>query len=277
MGEVQPEPAGSCAVVPKEEPMLMPQSDRPELTRREFTAGGLLAGLFVLSGCQNAAMNEPLPGPVRPAPEVPVPTPPPPMARQASPTPGAPVRGEVQVLPRSAWTRAGVARPGEINPMGGVSRITIHHDGIDVFTSTDANDAARRMEQVRQAHVSGRRWADIGYHFIIDPAGRVWEGRSIRYQGAHVQDNNPGNLGILCLGHYDRQSPSAATTQSLDRFVAQQMRRYRVPISKVYTHQEIMPTACPGRNMQRYMVATRGSSGTLRLALVESDSTLALA
>ncbi len=251
----------------------------PDVSRREFTVSGLVLGVLTLAGCQNKALEEPLPRPVRPAPELPPPVVdvPPTRPSTGSGGGGGAFAGGTEVVARSNWTRAGVARPGEINPMGTVSRITIHHDGIDAFTRTDAASAAARIEQIRQSHVSGRRWADIGYHYVIDPAGRVWEGRNVRYQGAHVQDNNPGNLGIMCLGNYDRQSPTSATTQTLDRFVSEQMRRYRVPISRVYTHQEIMPTACPGRNLQRYMVATRGSGGTLRLALAETDAGLALA
>ncbi|MGQ0627872.1 MAG: peptidoglycan recognition protein family protein, partial [Phycisphaerales bacterium] len=137
------------------------------------------------------------------------------------------------VLPRSAWTTSGVARQSEINPMNGVQRITVHHDGMDVFTSTRESDAAARIEMVRKSHVNGGRgnrkaFADIGYHYIIDPAGRIYEGRNIRYQGAHVQDNNENNLGVMCLGNYDSQRPTAATKSALDRFIAGQMKRYNI-------------------------------------------------
>ncbi|MBL8990521.1 MAG: N-acetylmuramoyl-L-alanine amidase [Phycisphaerae bacterium] len=243
-----------------------------EPTRREVVVGGMLfAGLFI-AGCQTYTppprgdtmrpSGDPLgvgsrPGSVPPPYEPPAPLPPP------------------GVMPRSTWTRAGVARPSEINPMGGVRRITIHHDGMTVFTSTSQGDAAARLEQIRQSHVAGRKWADIGYHYIIDPAGRVWEGRSVRYQGAHVQDNNENNLGIMMMGNFDLQRPTAQQQGALDRFVASQMRLHRVALSRVYTHQEIKPTACPGRNLQTYMVSTRRSGGRLALALAETgDGTL---
>jgi len=74
----------------------------------------------------------------------------------------------------------------------------------------------------------------------------------------------------MCLGNFDNQRPSGAQVAALDRFVASQMRRYRVPINHVYTHQEINPTACPGRNLQSYMVATRGSQGNMRYALLDA-------
>jgi hypothetical protein len=174
-------------------------------------------------------------------------------------------------MPRAAWTNAGVARPGNTQPMRSVSRITIHHDGMNAFTSVSQADAARRIEAIRGAHLArvsrrGEPWADIGYHYAVDPSGRVWEGRPSTLQGAHVEDQNEENLGIVMLGNYDKQSPTRAQTIALDAFVADRMKRYRVSIARVYTHQEIGRTACPGTSLQRYMTATRGIAGTMRLA-----------
>ncbi|MFN0011650.1 MAG: peptidoglycan recognition family protein [Phycisphaerales bacterium] len=177
----------------------------------------------------------------------------------------------VPVLARGAWTSVGVARPKMINPMNGVRRITVHHEGATVFTATGQADAARRIESIRRGHVGratdGQPWADIGYHYIVDPAGRVWEGRSVQYQGAHVHLKNESNLGIVVLGNFEKQAPTPAALATLDRFLAEQMRRYRVPIANVLTHRELNPTACPGRSLQSHMVAARAVGGTLRLAL----------
>jgi hypothetical protein len=151
------------------------------------------------------------------------------------------------------------------NPMNGVTRITIHHDGMNVFQSTGRGDAAQRMEGIRRAHV-GQQWADIGYHFVIDPAGRVWEGRPSTLQGAHVKDNNEHNLGVMVMGNFEESRPTPAALTTLDLFVAQMVRKHRVPIQRVFTHKEIMPTACPGRNLQSYMLATRSGSGRLARA-----------
>ena len=43
------------------------------------------------------------------------------------------------------------------------------------------------------------------------------------------------------------------------------MKRYRVSIANVYTHQELRSTECPGRNLQRYMMQTRGTSGRMAM------------
>jgi hypothetical protein len=242
-------------------------------TRRDaLKGGGLLATLWVLGGCQSSLSSDG-PTPVAPGAGSPVisrtPTRPGVASSYTPPQPApapqpAPQVGDIQA--RSTWTRAGVARVNDINPMRGVSRITIHHDGMNVFTSTQGSAAAARLEQIRLAHVRGRGWADIGYHYIIDPAGRVWEGRSVQYQGAHVENNNENNLGIMCMGNFDQQTPSTAQLATLDGFLAAQMRLYRVPIARVYTHQELKATACPGRALQKYMVRSRSRGGNLAMA-----------
>jgi len=137
------------------------------------------------------------------------------------------------IIPRSAWARLDVARPREIFAMNGVRRITVHHDGMPPATLMSSRQVAGRIEQIRQSHVAGRGWADLGYHYVIDPTGRVWEGRSTRWQGAHVKDQNENNLGILVLGNFDVQLPTPSALASLDKFLATQMQRYRVSMGSV--------------------------------------------
>jgi hypothetical protein len=245
--------------------------ERVHLTRREvLISGGLLAGAALmggLSGCGGTrGPSSALPGPLWPSdssgPVVAQPTP----TRLPQPAPDLSL--PEGVMPRSAWTRAGVANPRDINPMNGINRITVHHDGMPPVDLRHEGDVKARLEQIRRAHVTRRDgpFADIGYHYIIDPTGRIWEGRSIRYQGAHVKDANEHNLGIMLLGHFNHQRPTPQALAALDRFVASQMARYNVPLSRVYTHQEIKPTECPGYHLQRYMLQTRGRGGTLALA-----------
>lgn len=165
------------------------------------------------------------------------------------------------VLPRSAWAK-GNPVPQYMNRMRPVTRITIHHDGISPFASTNKAEAAARIESIRRGH-RGRNFGDIGYHYVIDPAGRVWQGRSLTWQGAHVGAQNDGNLGICVLGNYQNQRPSETQLRAVEHFVAQQMRTHRVGVRQVYTHKELAATACPGRNLQPSIVAMRRSGGTL--------------
>lgn len=164
----------------------------------------------------------------------------------------------LNVIPRSRWTRTGPVG-SRVNSMGTIGRLTIHHEGWKTVHFSDARTTADRIELVRSIHVDRRGWGDLGYHFVIDRAGRVWEGRDIRFQGAHVKDNNEHNIGVMVLGNFDKQRPSDAQLRSLVRTVHTLAQRYRVPTHRVQTHQEINPTACPGRMLQPRITSLRAA------------------
>jgi len=233
------------------------------LSRRSILHGGLLLGASaVLTGCQSARSAAGLPGPVWPDKE----RPPAPPARVPTAVRKAPSGIPPGVISRSAWTD-GQPRWNLSKPMNGVQRITVHHDAVNSQGLTAYAAVARRLSGIRQSHMArGREWVDIGYHYIIDPTGRVWAGRPVSIEGAHVAATNPHNLGIMVMGNFDEHRPTTEALAALDSFVADQMRRHRLSVGRVYTHQELKPTACPGRNLQRYMLATRARSGRLARA-----------
>lgn len=245
------------------------------LARRDVLAGGLLAGAaLVLAACQSgppATASSELPSPVWPDERNPTLSALPPTAGPASApapvsAPSASYGLPTNVMPRSAWTSAGVIR-SLANPMNGVNKITIHHDAIPSQNVVTQRDSVVRLNSVRQSHLR-EGWADIGYHYVIDPSGRVWEARPLGYQGAHVKDKNEHNIGVMCMGNFDQQRPSPRQTAALDAFVASLMQRHRIPNSRVYTHQELGQTRCPGSNLQRYMLATRSKGGNLAAVYV---------
>lgn len=245
----------------------------PIPSRRAVLATGLLAaaGLILPSCASNRrSTTASLPGPVwphdRPAPPL----------EEASAaiapavtTEAGAQSGRLGVIPRTSWTRQ---RPnvGDTNPMNGIRAITVHHDGMSPEIVRTPADAARRLELIRTSHVESRGWADIGYHLIVDPQGRIWQGRPMNLQGAHVKDNNPHNLGVLVMGNFEEQHPTREALTVLDELLAQQAMANRVPLSAIRTHQEWASTACPGRHLQAYMNASRSRTGRLRSLLVRT-------
>jgi hypothetical protein len=160
------------------------------------------------------------------------------------------------IIPRSAWTREG-PNMATIDPMNGVKLITFHHSGDPKpFTSSDYAETAQHLEYVREYHRS-RNFQDIGYHFAIDRAGRVWQLRSLAYQGQHVRYNNEHNIGIVVLGNFDLQAMTAAQKQRVQNFSPLVRKQYDLPISRVKTHQELVSTECPGSDMQPFVVQLR--------------------
>lgn len=222
---------------------------RAALPRRSFLALGAAA---FLAGCAEKQMTSTLPGPVwKPRSLPPEPTVP-------APLPSSP-SGPPNVLVRARWS-GGDPVPSMMDRMTTIQWVTVHHDGMEPFFATDEASSRARLESIRRAH-RGKGWGDIGYHYAVDRSGRVWEARSIMYQGAHVKDNNPGNIGVLCMGNFDRQSPTKAQLAALNKHVAWLMKNYKVPQSRLRTHQEwpSAATACPGVSLQRYMVTARQS------------------
>ena len=160
------------------------------------------------------------------------------------------------IIPRSAWTKAG-PNTATIDPMNGVKLITFHHSGDPKpFLDNDYAATAQHLEYVREYHRS-RNFQDIGYHFAIDRTGRVWQLRSLAYQGQHVRNNNEHNIGIVVLGNFDMQTMTAAQKDKARSFGMLVRKQYNLPISRVYTHKEIVSTECPGDAMQPYMVQIR--------------------
>jgi len=153
--------------------------------------------------------------------------------------------------PRFLWAKAPPIK-GLVNPMLPVTTITVHHDGLDqLIWSTDPRAMAERIERYRVGHLA-RGWGDIGYHLVIDRSGVLWQGRSIRWQGAHVKNHNEGNIGVLVMGNFEEQKPTAAQIQTLRRVIVDLRRVYGVREGQLYTHREWpdADTLCPGRNLQ---------------------------
>jgi len=162
--------------------------------------------------------------------------------------------GELDILPRSTWT---TARPinSRLDLMGTIYRMTVHHEGnpqpnYDVAMRTVEAD----LELIRKVHLERMRAGDIGYHYVIDRAGRIWEGRNLMYQGAHVGGQaNAGNIGVVLLGNFDIQYPSEAQRGTLKKFLIYLKDTYHISHSHIYTHQELKPSRCPGVHLQAYM------------------------
>jgi hypothetical protein len=148
---------------------------------------------------------------------------------------------------------------------GHYDRITVHHSAEPDPVPLDGS-AERTFEAVRdiqRAHMNGANtgYGDIGYHFLIDPYGRVLAGRDLAWQGAHAMgENNVRNVGVCLLGNFDRQEPSSAALEALRRLIEELRREHAIPRQRVYCHKDLRGTECPGRNLERWVVAYRGGA-----------------
>jgi hypothetical protein len=194
----------------------------------------------------------------------------PPRVATKTPVPREPAlpTGPTAVIPRGRWGASPVITR-RIDPMGKISRLTIHHTGGPTFWSQSASDTAYEIRKIQRVHQNENHWADIGYHFIIDRAGRVWQGRPLVYQGAHAHGlANRGNIGIVVLGNYMRQEIGTNQIRSLRSLVYRLCNDYSITSSHVYTHEEIRHglTECPGPAVTRVVQDIRRSMAASRHA-----------
>lgn len=66
------------------------------------------------------------------------------------------------------------------------------------------------VEEIREWHVEGNGWSDIGYHYVIRRDGRIEDGRPVERQGAHVQGHNSDTIGICLVGGREDDTPDTA-------------------------------------------------------------------
>lgn len=132
--------------------------------------------------------------------------------------------------------------------------ITIHHT-TDSPTNSYATAVAVQEKHFIDIADTGPG-ADIGYHFVIDGNGDIYEGRPLGIKGSHTNRFNGGNVGIVLAGDFERfwgETPTTAAITSLNRLV--DVLAARFGIRSAWWHLErnkqtgTKATECPGSRL----------------------------
>src|SRR5207253_6993904 len=104
----------------------------------------------------------------------------------------------------------------------GVHFAIVHHTaGTNSYTEAQSAAIVRGIELY---HVKGNGWNDIGYNFLVDKYGQVFEGRYGGMErpvvGAHAMGFNTGSVGVAVIGNYGDSGISVAARASLVRLLA---------------------------------------------------------
>ena len=185
------------------------------------------------------------------------------------------------IIPRSGWGADESLRfdasgqetwPPEFSPM---QKAIVHHTA---GRNGDPNPAAT-IRAIYWAKSISRGYGDIGYNFLIDEQGRIYEGRHSRdyasgksptgedlagnvVRGVHARNNNYGTVGIALLGNFQKRQPTTAARVALERLLAWKLERHGLdplggsvynsllgPTKWLYNisgHRNVDATACPG-------------------------------
>ena len=143
-------------------------------------------------------------------------------------------------------------------------RIVFHHSA-EKFSSTNRGDAIEEIQRIQNLHMDDEGKCDIAYHFIIDPAGRIWQGAVIDdYQRGHATGYYD-DIGVLLLGDFQSRWQNAWNPDELNSEQKEAMKKiskwlcYKYNLSSVNsgqnaapinTHRGVNPgdTVCPGEN-----------------------------
>ncbi len=99
-----------------------------------------------------------------------------------------------------------------------VRKFVIHHTA----TSNGDLDPAATMRAILYYHAVTRGWGDIGYNYVIDAQGRIYEGRAggEGVVGGHALQYNWGSIGVALLGNYEEIEVPQQARNSLVELVA---------------------------------------------------------
>ena len=172
---------------------------------------------------------------------------------------------------------------------GQVHLAFVHHT--DGSNSYAAGDVPAIIRGIYTFHVKGRGWNDIGYNFLVDRWGRIWEGRyggvTKAVIGAHTLDYNSWSFGVSVMGTFTTHAPPTAVKNSLAQLIAWKLSIHGVQLpgttvangrtfNIVSGHRDANQTACPGQLLYNALPSIRASArsrmGTLSRTVIARDA-----
>lgn len=158
-------------------------------------------------------------------------------------------------------------------------KIVVHHTDMEIKDydqsgAIDEADYAAAVRSIYYFHTISRDWGDIGYNYLIDPAGHIYEGRAGGDMAiaAHTLCKNNGSLGVALLGNFQNQNPTPAALQALQSLIAAKTQAYGIDpqgmgmfygslLPNIVGHRNVRATSCPGDGLYSLLPSLR--NGTL--------------
>lgn len=108
------------------------------------------------------------------------------------------------------------------------------------------------VEQIRNWHVNGRGWKDIGYHFVIYLDGSIHAGRPVEQVGAHCLNHNQHSIGVCYIGGCTAEGKKAKDTRTpaQKKALLELLTELRsiYPKARIHSHSDFANKACPAFN-----------------------------
>ena len=185
-------------------------------------------------------------------------------------TPPAPIDGFI--IPRAGWGADESLRfdasgneiwPPEYRP---IQKVIVHHTA----TQNHEADPAATIRAIYYYHAITQGWGDIGYNFLVDWKGNVYEGRygGPTVVGGHALQYNWGSLGVAITGDYTSTPVAQVSLDSLVRVIVDRAKNVdpagigffvdKDNVPNICGHRDVLSTDCPGDLAYQQLPAIRG-------------------
>src|SRR3954452_22875684 len=198
----------------------------------------------------------------------------------------------VTIIPRSQWGGDSV-KPRAAPELGEVRMAFVHH----TVNSNDyaPEDSAGIVLAMARYHRDHNRWNDLGYNFVVDRYGQVFEGRAGGIDqpivGAHAQGYNSVSTGVANIGTYDVAGQTQEGMEAMASLIAWKLAIHGAPIEgqvtvtscggdvnkypagreivfdRIAGHRDGDKTACPGDALYAQLPALRDRAAARQRAM----------
>ncbi|MFF7213092.1 peptidoglycan recognition protein [Streptomyces sp. NPDC008238] len=175
-----------------------------------------------------------------------------------------------RIVTRFGWGADEQLRNEDSEFTDAISAIFVHHTATG--NDYECSDSPSVIRGIYRYHVKSSGWRDIGYNFLVDKCGNIYEGRSGGVSkavfGAHTLGFNEHTMGIAVLGDYSEERPSGEALSAVARLAAWKLGIYgrnpegmtylvsggsnrypkgtRVHMNVISGHRDGFNTQCPG-------------------------------
>ena len=185
-----------------------------------------------------------------------------------------------KIYTRSQWGANERLRESGAPGYGTVQTGFIHH-------TVNANDYSEKkvpalLRGIYAYHTQSRGWRDIGYNYLVDRFGNIWEGRyggvDRAVVGAHTLGYNEVSFAMSAIGNFDIASPPQAVLDAYAKLFAWKLSKYNIAADKshykvkgtylnaINGHRDVGQTACPGRYLYAKIPGIRTAARRIQLA-----------
>ncbi|MEV4349795.1 N-acetylmuramoyl-L-alanine amidase [Actinoplanes sp. NPDC049596] len=196
-----------------------------------------------------------------------------------------PVRPVPRMVTRAQWGANEAIVRGAPEYTGAIQEFFVHHTATG--NSYSCSQSASIIRGIQAYHVRSRGWDDIGYNFLVDKCGTLYEGRGGGVQmpvlGAHTMGFNTDASAIAAIGTYGGAGVSAAVRRAIGTVASYKLgaagnppagrvvltsggsNRYpkgaKVEMWRISGHRDAGRTDCPGDGLYRQLPAIRAVAG----------------